>query len=190
MTVLLRAIASPCLIKPFARGIELAILGFAHPGIVVPDLEKAREFYEKMFGFKAIAHEDWERGNEFFDLGTGVEGTAARGYILKGHNCYLELFQYFSPWQVGPDPGSLGAHELGIRHLAFYVDDIHKEYERLSSLGGIHINPPVGDEQQGFVTYCRDPFGNLIELTTVGGPARPLPELDGVSSNGNYEAAD
>ncbi len=166
----------------------MAILGFAHPAIVVPDLEKAREFYEKMFGFKAVAREDWERGNVFFDQGTGVKDTSARGYILRGHNCYLELFQYFSPAQVGPDPGSLGAHEPGIRHLAFYVDDIHKEYDRLLLLGGIHINAPVGDKKEGYLSYCRDPFGNLIELTTVGGPARPLTELDGVSSNGNYQA--
>lgn len=168
----------------------MAILGFAHPAIVIPDLEKAREFYEKMFGFKAIAREDWERGNEFFDLGTGVEGTAARGYILKGHNCYLELYQYFSPRQCRPEPGSLGAHEPGIRHLAFYVDDVHKEHDRLLTLGGIHMNPPVGDKKDGYVSYCRDPFGNLIELTTVGGPVRPLPELDGVNSNGNYRATD
>ncbi len=167
----------------------MAILGFAHPAIVVPDLEKAREFYEKMFGFKAIAREDWEHGNHFFDLGTGVKGSSARGYILRGHNCYLELFQYLSPPQSGPDPGTLEAHEPGIRHLAFYVDDVHQEYDRLLELGGIHMNPPVGSKQEGFVSYCRDPFGNLIELTTVGGPARPLPELDGVSSNGNYQAA-
>ena len=166
----------------------MAILGFAHPAIVVPDIEKAREFYEKMFGFKAIAHEDWERGNQFFDLATGVDGTSARGYILKGHNCYLELFQYFAPRQSGPEPASLGAHEPGIRHLAFYVDDVHKEFDRLLSLGGIQMNPPVGDKKDGYVSYCRDPFGNLIELTTVGGPARPLSELDGISSNGRNQS--
>lgn len=157
---------------------------------MVPDLEQAREFYEKMFGFKAIAREDWERGNDFFDQGTGVDGTSARGYVLKGHNCYLELFQYFSPWQIGPQPGSLRAHELGIRHLAFYVDDIFAEYRRLKDLGGMHMKPPAGGNKQGYICYCRDPFGNLIELTTVGGPTRPLIELDGVSSNGNYHATD
>ena len=166
----------------------MAVQGFAHPGIVVPDIEKAREFYEKMLGFKAIAREDWERGNEFYDLGIGVEGSSARGYVLKGHNCYLELFQYLSPDQTCPNPGSMGAHELGIRHLAFYVDDVFEEYKRLKELGGMHMNPPVGDKQQGYVTYCCDPFGNIIELTTVGGPARPLTELDGVCSNGNYTA--
>jgi len=36
------------------------ILAFAHPGIVVPDLDKAIEFYSKMFGFKVIGHENWQ----------------------------------------------------------------------------------------------------------------------------------
>jgi catechol 2,3-dioxygenase-like lactoylglutathione lyase family enzyme len=168
----------------------MAILGFAHASIVVPDIEKALEFYTKMFGLKPTAREDWERGNEFFDHVAGLEGTSARGYILKTHNCYLELYQYLSPEQTGPEPGDLGAHELGIRHLAFYVDDIFAEYNRLKELGGVQINPPAGDTEQGFVTFCRDPFGNIIELSTVGGPSRPLTELDGVRSNGSYTPGD
>jgi len=36
------------------------ILGFAHPGLVVTDLEKARTFYETMFGFRHIGDEGWE----------------------------------------------------------------------------------------------------------------------------------
>ena len=33
------------------------ILAFAHPGIVVPDLDKAVAFYSQMFGFRVIGHE-------------------------------------------------------------------------------------------------------------------------------------
>ena len=33
------------------------ILAFAHPGIVVPDLEEAIGFYSKMFGFKVIGND-------------------------------------------------------------------------------------------------------------------------------------
>jgi len=31
------------------------ILAFAHPGIVVPNLEKAIDFYNRMFGFDVIS---------------------------------------------------------------------------------------------------------------------------------------
>ena len=42
------------------------ILAFAHPGIVVPDLDKAIDFYSKMFGFKVIGNESWAtlKGND------------------------------------------------------------------------------------------------------------------------------
>lgn len=162
------------------------ILGFAHPGIVVPDLERAREFYENMFGFEVIAEENWNN-DSFYDQGTGLKYSAAKGYVLKGHNCYLELFEYSAPVQIAQKPIDLGANEIGIRHLAFYVDDIWREYHRLKKLGGSHMNEPVGNEEVGYVVYCRDPFGNIIELTTVGGPARPLTELKGISKLDNFE---
>ena len=163
------------------------ILGFAHPAIVVPDLEKAREFYEKMFGFEVIGEESWDANDEMFNQGVGLKNSATRGYALKGHNCYIELWEFSSPEQNAPDPSTLGANELGIRHLAFYVDDTWKEFKRLKELGGIHMNEPVGDDEWGYAVYCRDPFGNIIELTTVGGIAKPLNELDGVLQDAKYE---
>ncbi len=36
------------------------ILAFAHPKIVVGDLEKVIDFYGKMFGFTVIGNEVWE----------------------------------------------------------------------------------------------------------------------------------
>ena len=35
------------------------ILAFAHPCLVVPDLEKASRFYHQMFGFEVISNEGW-----------------------------------------------------------------------------------------------------------------------------------
>ena len=40
------------------------ILAFSHPGIVVYDLEAAREFYEKMFGFQVISQEGWSAASQ------------------------------------------------------------------------------------------------------------------------------
>jgi catechol 2,3-dioxygenase-like lactoylglutathione lyase family enzyme len=36
------------------------IVGLHHPGIVVPNLEKAREFYAKMLGFQLAMEEAWD----------------------------------------------------------------------------------------------------------------------------------
>ena len=160
------------------------IIGLHHPGIVVPDLEKAREFYEKMLGFELVMEESWDPPDEVYDQGTGLRNSAARGYIMKGANCFLELWQYASP-PSEEDPNSHGANDYGFRHLCFEVDDVTVEWERLKKLGGLHMNPPVLFDNEGNgAIYCRDPFGNLIEFTTAG---EGYPSLRGLAAIARLE---
>ncbi len=164
------------------------ILAFAHPCLVVPDLERAREFYEEMFGFKVLSREGWT-DDPTIDQATGLEKSSARGYMMKGHNCFLELFEFTSP---DPEDGPAhlpSADEPGIRHLAFYVDDCWSEYERLQKLGGIAMGVPAGDDEQGFAVYCRDPFGNIIELAEIPDPAECPTRLPGISRLANQADA-
>lgn len=165
------------------------ILGFAHPSLVVPDLEQAREFYETMFGFEFAGVEGW-CDEPTIDEGLGLKNSASRGCMLKGHNCYLELFEYQSPVGTGPEPAELGPNEPGIRHIAFYVDDCWKEFRRLLKLGGQRIGDPVGSDEDGWAVYCRDPFGNIIELAEVmkGEPSPTV--LPAFSKLGDYEGKD
>jgi len=161
------------------------ILGFAHPGLVVSDLEKARTFYEKMFGFRYFGDEGWQ-SNATADEAVGVAGSACKGVTLAGHNCYLELFEFSAPKQDGPAPSVLGPHELGIRHLAFFVDDCRAEYQRLLNLGGDVLGQPTDLGGGIYAVYCRDPFGNIIELAELPSKAEDPRNLPGVSSLGGY----
>ncbi len=163
------------------------ILAFAHPGIVVPNLEKAIDFYQRMFGFELLGRESWEKPSPDYDQGIGLKGSAAKGCMLKGHNCYLELFEYSSPEQTKEQPENFGAHDLGIRHIAFYVDDARAEYQRLQQLGGQVLGQPVGSDDSGYVVYARDPFGNIIELCEIPCPEESPETLPGVSCLGNYQ---
>lgn len=161
------------------------ILGFAHPGLVVPDLEKARVFYEKMFGFRYFCDEGW--GNDAtVDKAIGVTGSACKGYTLAGHNCYLELFEFSAPRQEGPAPEALKPHDLGIRHLAFFVDDCRAEYQRLIDLGGDMLGEPTDLGGGVYAVYCRDPFGNIIELAELPSKEEDPRNLPGVDSLGDY----
>jgi catechol 2,3-dioxygenase-like lactoylglutathione lyase family enzyme len=162
------------------------ILAFAHPGLVVPDLERAREFYERMFGFSVISKDGW-RDNPAIDGAIGLAGSASRGYLLAGHNCFLELFDFEAPAQMGPLPAELGAHECGIRHLAFYVDDCVHECRRLTALGGSVIGVPAGRRPDAVAVYCRDPFGNLIELAEIPEERERPTQLPGIKSLGTFE---
>jgi catechol 2,3-dioxygenase-like lactoylglutathione lyase family enzyme len=162
------------------------ILGFAHPGLVVPDLEGARSFYEKMFGFRHFCDEGWQ-DNPAVDKVVGVDGSACKGYTLAGHNCYIELFEFSAPKQECPVPGELGPHDLGIRHLAFFVDDCRAEYQRLLDLGGEMLGEPTDIGGGVYTAYCRDPFGNIIELAELPSKEEDPRNLPGVDSLGDYE---
>jgi len=159
------------------------ILAFAHPGIVVPDLEKAIAFYSKMFGFKVIGNESWD-DSDAYDLAIGLKGSAAKGVIMAGHNCHIEIFEYNAPQPTVEPPATFLAHETGIRHIAFYVDDPQKELDRLISLGGSALGRlPEG----GGAVYARDPFGNMIELCQIPSPDENPVNLPGVAKLGNFE---
>ena len=163
------------------------ILAFAHPGLVVPDLEKASRFYQRMFGFEVISNEGWTDSPEM-DRAIGLKNSSCRGLMMKGHNCFLELFEYDSTSSDTTSVLNLNADSPGIRHLAFYVDDCRSEYQRLKDLGGIALGEPAGDDQSGYAVYCRDPFGNIIELAEIPTPSESPLTLPGVSSLGNYTA--
>ena len=164
------------------------ILGFAHPCLVVPDLETARRFYEQMFGFVVCGREGW-KDNADIDRAIGLEGSASTGYMLRGHNCYLELFQYSAPAGSGPHPSTLAAHEPGIRHLSFYVDDCKAEYDRFLKLGGTAMGGPVGSDEDGWCVYARDPFGNIIELAQIMRGEESPTTLPGLDRLGDYSGS-
>ncbi len=162
------------------------ILAFAHPAIVVSDLEVARIFYEKMFGFRRIGDEGWDN-NPVADKAIGSSGSACRGYMMAGHNCCLELFEFSAPAQSSPSPAALGSHEQGLRHISFYVDDCHKEHARLLELGGLPLGEPVDLGNGVHAVYCRDPFGNIIELCEIASQDEHPLKLPGIDRLDNFE---
>jgi len=164
------------------------ILGFAHPAIVVHDLERAIEFYCQAFGFTVFStsNEGWQ-DNSVIDAATGMEQSVAQGCMLAGHNCYLELFYFKHPASIGASPEKLGPAELGIRHLCFYVDDVEAEYRRLLTLGA----KPQGTVQKlrGITAvYMRDPEGNIVELAEFPCPEEDLRNLPGITKLQNGES--
>lgn len=153
------------------------VLGFHHPGIVVPDLERGMAFYSQLLGYEVILQSAWEADSAFFNQIVGLQGSAARFCMLKGPNAYLELFEYSAP-APRARTAPCQANEMGIRHIAFVVADAERAVQRCVALGGTKINDPVVAPGRAAAVYCRDPFGNLLEFVK---PLGAFPELPSFS---------
>lgn len=162
------------------------ILGFSHPAIVVNDLERMIEFYEKAFNFRPLSQEfeSWDN-NPAIDAATGLNKSSVSGVMLAGHNCYLELFKFRSPEPDGVKPDCISAAGMGLRHLCFYTDDIPADYQRLLDLGAQTLGRPQCEKGIPAV-YLRDPEGNIIELAEFPSKEENLVNLAGISQLQGY----
>ena len=117
-----------------------------HIAIICSDYEKAREFYIEKLEFKL------ER-----EIYRPTQGDYLR--MLRKGETVLELF-------IRPDaPQRVNNPEaMGLRHLAFYVEDIEPAVAWLSSKG-IETEPIREDMVNGGrFTFFKDPDGLPLEL--------------------------
>ncbi len=143
------------------------IHGLDHINIVVSDLDRARRFFE-LFGFKTL--DASALSGEWISRIVQLEDVAAR-YVrleLPGTACKVELIVYDHPVpEEEVHPGR--ANEIGLRHLAFAVEDIEQEVARLESAGvgflsDIHVYEKLGKK----LIYFYGPDGILLELAEYG----------------------
>lgn len=117
-----------------------------HVALIVSDYEVSRDFYVNKLGFRVV-RENYrpERGDYKLDL------------ELDG--CELEIFC------GGEHPARASYPEAyGLRHLAFYVEDMAGVIAELNGMG-IETEPVRVDEFTGKrMTFFHDPDGLPLEL--------------------------
>jgi lactoylglutathione lyase len=129
------------------------VIALDHAGLSVADLDAARGFYARAFGFEL----------EFaFELPGGVRGAMLR---LEGGG-RLELFEH-PEGAPGLTPGSpleaLGTRGYG--HFAVCAPDIDALYEQAFAAGGTgKVSPRPSPEPGVRFAFLADPEGNLVEL--------------------------
>lgn len=154
------------------------IRGIHHAGLVVDDLDAAVAFYGELLDMEIVERDTWREPSPQADSAVGVVGSSADGVMLQGSGSYLELWTYHSPAQIGDDPATLGAHERGLRHLAIEVDDVWAALARIVELGGSAMGVPLDiDDSGAAAVYCRDPFGTILELMSVGSTLKSLDDV-------------
>jgi catechol 2,3-dioxygenase-like lactoylglutathione lyase family enzyme len=142
-----------------------------HINIVVKDLESMVRFYTESLGLKVTKRVTIS--GEWIDRTVGLSG--ARGevvYLELPAGPRIELIRYVSP--PGARPAGLDvSNTVGIRHMAFRVDDIEVAVQRLRDAGVQFLSDVqlVPDSQVTYagglrkrLVYFRDPEGNLLEL--------------------------
>lgn len=118
-----------------------------HIAIICSDYERSKAFYLDVLGLEVI-REVYREERQSYKLDLGLNGD----YVL-------ELFSFPDPPKRPSRPEA-----VGLRHLAFEVDDIESEVKRLEKKG-VQVEPIRVDEYTTKrFTFFSDPDDLPIEL--------------------------
>ncbi len=118
-----------------------------HTAIICSNYEKSKAFYTQVLGLVVI-NETYREERQSFKLNLALNGV----YVI-------ELFSFPSPPQRPSRPEA-----TGLRHLAFEVDDIESEIDRLRQHGVITEPIRVDEITQKRFTFFADPDDLPMEL--------------------------
>ncbi len=141
--------------------------GMHHYGRVVSDLDRSIAFYCGLLGFVIVVDEDLS-GSEI-DAQVQLSGTNMRTVMVNRLPAgpMIELIGYRVPASP-PRSASAALNEIGNDHPCLLVDDIHREYKRLSKAGVRFTSPPQyidgGYFEGDWATFCFDPDGLTLEI--------------------------
>ena len=143
------------------------IVGVHHVAIGVSDFPKALKFYTEALGFEIVQESRFDCQDPV-DRAIGLTNAKAQMAMLKGPNCFIELWRY-----TNPEPKDLRSRpcDYGYPHFALQVDDIQSEYDRLKKHGMEFVGDVVHFGETSSAIYGRDPCGNIIELYEIKTPA-------------------
>jgi catechol 2,3-dioxygenase-like lactoylglutathione lyase family enzyme len=131
---------------------------FNHCGHVVTDLERAKRFYQEVFGFSfwyEITPPD-EATAKLNCLDPPL-GITASYLTLDGF--VLELMHYSAPGATAPYRRRT-MNEPGLTHLSISVEDVHETAAKALLHGG----EVIAESDIGLAIFIRDPDGQLVEL--------------------------
>jgi catechol 2,3-dioxygenase-like lactoylglutathione lyase family enzyme len=138
------------------------IRAFDHVGITVADLDTAAAFFVGL-GLEVEGRTFVE--GEFIDTVCGIPDSRTEIVMLRppGGGTAVELSSFVRP---DHDPGSPNAmaNELGLRSIAFEVDDLRASVDRLAA-DGYGLVGGVGQyENAWLMAYVRGPEGIIVAL--------------------------
>ena len=138
------------------------ITRFDHVGITVSDLDTVSAFFLEL-GLEVEGRTFVE--GEFLDTVCGIPGARTEIVMLRvpGGDTMVELSRFVRPDPVPGSPAAM-ANELGLRSVAFEVDDLHAVVDRLAQQG-YGVVGGIGEYEGVWrMTYVRGPEGIIVAL--------------------------
>jgi catechol 2,3-dioxygenase-like lactoylglutathione lyase family enzyme len=135
---------------------------FDHVGITVADLDAATAFFVGL-GLELEGRTFLE--GEFVDTVTGIPGSRSHIVMLRppGSGPGLELSSFVWPEHQPGSPTAM-ANELGLRNVAFEVDDLQAAVDQLAT-GGYGLVGGIGQHENSWrMAYVRGPEGIIVAL--------------------------
>ena len=146
------------------------LIAYWHFSFTVKDIDRSVDFYTKVIGMQLV-HTQVQH-NEYTAKLVAYEGAHLKVAQLaidsmqqqrSGH--LLELVEYEYPACEATDTATC---RPGSAHLAFQVDDIFAEYNRMCGLGVRFKSEPVaitaGINKGGYTCYFLDPDDVTLEI--------------------------
>jgi catechol 2,3-dioxygenase-like lactoylglutathione lyase family enzyme len=138
------------------------IRSFDHVGITVADLDTVTGFFAGL-GFDVVGRTVLE--GEFLDTVVGIPDSRTEMVMLRppGGGTGLELATFTRP---DHEPGSPGAkaNELGLRSVAFEVDDLQRILDALGADGYTLVGGVGEYEDMWRMASVRGPEGIIVSL--------------------------
>src|SRR3982751_3081805 len=136
---------------------------FDYVGITVADLDTVTAFFVRL-GLEVEGTRMVVEG-EFLDTGIGIPGSRTEIVMLRPPDggTRLELARFVRPDHEPGSPAAM-ATELGLRNVAFEVDDLQAAIEGLAA-DGYGLVGGMGDyEHMWRMAYVRGPEGIIVSL--------------------------
>jgi catechol 2,3-dioxygenase-like lactoylglutathione lyase family enzyme len=138
------------------------IQAFDHVGITVADLDTVTAFFVGL-GLEVEGRMPME--GEFVDTVTGIPDSRSEIVMLRppGGGTGVELSTFTRPDLEPGSPDAMST-ELGLRNIAFVVDDLQVDVDRLAAEGYGLVGGIGQYEQMWRMAYVRGPEGIIVAL--------------------------
>ncbi|MDD1504134.1 VOC family protein [Lysinibacillus sp. CNPSo 3705] len=133
-----------------------------HVGVIVNNLSAAKEFFLD-FGLEVKG--EWEMEGELMGYAVGLNDAkvACVGLGTTDGQTWIELIKFYTPSDE-KDIQQPFANTLGLRHIAFTVEDIEAVVAKLKKKGTDIFSEIQQYEESYKLCYVRGPEGIILEL--------------------------